>query len=74
MKCCDTCRHFGFNGERIEGKAIGYCNAPTPPWMNGLFMAMGADIARMQADGGADCRVYEQSDQAQHGPVHWSKL
>lgn len=58
MKCCDTCRHFQFNGTRIEGIAIGHCNAPTPPWINGLFMAMGSEIAQMQSDQGLECKVY----------------
>lgn len=59
MKSCDTCKYFQFNGAKTENnEAIGYCNAPTPPWVNGLFMAMGADIAQMQSDQGRECRVY----------------
>ena len=58
-KCCDTCRHFQFAGEKIKDQAVGICNAPQPPWMRGVFMALGTGIARMESSDGKNCAVYE---------------
>lgn len=61
MKCCDTCKHFLYNGNKSEltGKPIGICDGPAPPWALHMIRIAGEEITRVQSDSGDDCVVYE---------------